>query len=104
MYAEAEGLWPFSQWIRLINADAYITGPFDFDFAEVSGRKTRDIISRDQWLILAKFGQMFNNEIPFMTLPEYAVHFSQIHTVTPVPGSDPIVFAYLAQPSNSSSV
>ena len=52
-YAEAEGLRPFSQWIRLINADTYIAGPFDF--AEVNGRKTRDRISRDQWLILAKF-------------------------------------------------
>jgi len=101
-YAEAEGLKPFSQWIRLVNADTYITGPFDF--ADVNGRRTRDRIARDQWLILAKFDQMFNNEVPSMSLPEYAVHFGQFHTVAPVPASDRRVTAYLAHPSSPSSV
>ena len=101
-YAEAEGLRPFSQWIRLINADTYITGPFDF--AEVNGRKTRDRVSRANWLILAKFGQMFKNEVPSMTLSEYAVHFSQFHTMEAAPKSDRRVSAYLAHPSSPSSV
>ena len=88
--------------IRLINADTYITGPFDF--AEVNGKKTRDRTSRDQWLVLAKFGQMFNNEIPSMTLPGHAVHFSQFHTVAAVLESDRRVSAYLAHPSSPALV
>ena len=42
-YAEAEGLTPFIPWIRLINADTYITGTFYF--AEVNDRITRYRIS-----------------------------------------------------------
>ena len=75
-----------------------------FDFAEVNGRKTRDRFPRDQWLVLARFGHMFNNEIPPMTLPEYAVYFSQFCTVATVPESDRRISAYLVYPSSPSSV
>ena len=72
-YAKAEGLKPFTQWIRLANSYTCITGPFDF--SEINGRKTRDRVSQDQWKILVKFDHMFNNDVPSLFLPEYAVHF-----------------------------
>ena len=72
-YAKAEGLAPFSLWIRLTNSDTYITGPFEF--ADINGRKTRDRVPQDRWEKLSKMGHMFSNEVPSLSLPEYSVHF-----------------------------
>ena len=49
-YAIAEGLQPFSQWMRLTNADTFIVGPFDF--AIINGRKSKDRVPFAQWKIL----------------------------------------------------
>ena len=77
-YAITEGLKPFSQWVRLTNADTYISGLFDF--AVINGRKTRDRISREQWATLAKFTHLFTNTIPDLSLPDYSIHCCQYHT------------------------
>ena len=98
-YAKAEGLKPFTQWIRLTNFDTYIAGPFDF--AEINGRKSRDRVPQDQWKILAKFDHMFSNEVPPLSLPEYAVHFGQFHTVYSPPENNVCVAAHLTHPSSS---
>ena len=54
----------------------------------MAGKRETEFLHRANWLILAKFGQMFNNEDPSMTLPEYAVYFSQFHIVEAVPEYD----------------
>ena len=101
-YAKAEGLKPFSQWLRLTNSDTYISGPFDF--AEINGRRTRDRVPKEQWETLSKFQHMFNNEIPSSALPEYAVHFGQFHTQYSVPEVNTRVTAYLANPSDPTTM
>ena len=76
-YAAAEGLRPFSQWVRLTNGDTYICGPFNF--ADVNGRRTRDRISLDQWKILHESSHLFTNEVPSLELPDYSIHYGQCH-------------------------
>ena len=100
-YATAEGLKSFTQWVKLTNLDTYITGPFDF--AEVNGRKTRDRVPQEQWQKLAKFDHMFSNEVPSLSLPEYAVNFGQFRTVHSVPEDNVRVEAYSAHPSTPST-
>ena len=76
-YAAAEGLRPFRQWVRLTNADTFISGPFEF--AVINGRKSRDRVGGERWKILAKFSHLFANEIPSLELPDYSVHCGQCH-------------------------
>lgn len=76
-YATAEGLRPFRQWVRLVNNDTYISGPFDF--AIINGRKTRDRISLADWKILEQRKHLFSNALPSLELPNYSVHLSRFH-------------------------
>ena len=101
-YAKPEGLKRFTQWVRLTNSDTYITGPFDF--AEINGTKIRVRVPQDQWRILTKFDYMFSNEVPSLSLPEYAVHFGQFHTVYSVSEDNVHVEAYFAHPLRPSTV
>ena len=101
-YADAEGLAPFTQWLRMTNADTYIAGPFDF--AEINGRKSRDRVPEDKWKLLSKFGHMFNNEVPSISLPDYSVHFGQFHTIYDVLEDNSRISAYLANPSSPTTV
>ena len=101
-YADAEGLAPFTQWLRMTNADTYIAGPFDF--AEINGRKSRDRVPEDKWKLLSKFEHMFNNEVPSISLPDYSVHFGQFHTIYDVPEDNSRISAYLANPSSPTTV
>ena len=95
-YAKAEGLAPFGLWVRLTNSDTYITG--QFDFADGYGKKTRDRVPQDRWEILSKYGHMFSNEVPSLSLPEYSVHFGQFHTTYDVPQDNWRMAAWLAHP------
>ena len=101
-YAKSEGLTPFSQWVRLTNADTFIAGPFNF--AIVNGRKTKDRISAQQWKSLTKYKHLFTNETPCVKLPDYSVHCGQFHTSFV---SEPInarIDALLALPSSPDKV
>ena len=77
-YALAEGLALFSKWVRLTNADTHVTGPFNF--AAINGRNTTYRVSAVQLKILSKFNDMFTNETPCLSLPDYLVHCGQFHT------------------------
>ena len=101
-YADAEGLKPFRQWVRLTNADTYITGPFDF--AIVNGRKSRDRIGAEHWKKLGEHNHLFVNETPCLDLPDYSVHCGQFHTSLESPAITSRVVAYLAQPSSPDTV
>ena len=101
-YAKSEGFTPFSQWVRLTNADTFIVGPFDF--AIVNGRKTKDRISVKHWKTLSKYKHIFTNEIPCLKLPDYSIHCGQFHTSFV---SEPIntrIDALLALPSSPDKV
>jgi hypothetical protein len=52
-YAKQHNLFPFCQWVTLLNDANFIHGPFEF--AVINGRATRDRISEPDWnqLILA---------------------------------------------------
>ena len=101
-YALAEGLKPFSQWVRLTNADTFITGPFDF--AIINGRKSRDRISEKQWTTLGKHNHLFTNETPPLDLPDYSVHCGQFHTSFHSVPINTRIAAYSASPSSPSTV
>lgn len=101
-YAIAEGLRPFSQWIRLTNADTFIVGPFDF--AVINGRKSKDRVSLAEWKILHQFKHLFNNEAPCLDLPDYSVHCGQFHTSFLSKDINSRVAAYLTAPSSPSTV
>ena len=101
-YAVAEGLRPFSRWVRLTNEDTYVSGPFDF--ADVNGRRTRDRVPEAQWRILAKRTDLFSNEVPSLALPDYSVHFGQFHTSFTGQEVEARIDAYLANPSSPATV
>ena len=101
-YAVAEGLRPFSRWIRLTNEDTYVSGPFDF--ADVNGRRTRDRVPEAQWRILAKRTDLFSNEVPSLALPDYSIHFGQFHTSFTGHEIEARIDAYLANPSSPATV
>ena len=101
-YALAEGLLPFRQWVRLTNADTYISGPFDF--ATINNRKSRDRISTHHWTILGKYTDYFSNNVPDISLPEYSIHYSQTHSSYESKQHNERICAFLATPSGPSSV
>jgi len=101
-FAQAEGLAPFRQWIRLTNADTYICGPFNF--ALINNRQTRDRVPLEQWQILHKFRHMFTTEVPSLDLPTYSIHLGQFHSTYHCPEHDARVSAYLTHPSDLDSV
>ena len=101
-YAEAEGLRPFRQWVRLTNADTFISGPFEF--AVINGRKSKDRVSEKHWKTLGKFSHLFANEIPSLELPDYSVHCGQFHFTFEDSGIGDRVTAYLANPLRLESV
>ena len=101
-YAASQDLRPFRQWIRLLNSDTFIHGPFDF--AVVNNRKTRDRVSQDAWNILHKFGHLFTNHAPSLDLPEYSVHLSCFHTSFTSKSLSDRVDAFIAHPVTLSSV
>jgi hypothetical protein len=101
-YAEAEGLLPFRQWVRLTNADTYIAGPFDF--AIINNKKSRDRISIDQWNSLRQYSHLFSNEIPDISLPEYSIHYCQPHSSYDCQQHNERICAFLATPSSPSTV
>ncbi len=69
-------------WVNLTHGDKYLHGPFDF--AVVSGRKTRDRIGQDSWDALATKTLMFTNRIPRFDLPTYSIHVDRgVHTILP---------------------
>ena len=76
-YARAEGLRPFRQWVRLIHADTYITGPFNF--ASIGGRQSPDRVPLDEWKALHEHSSLFSNATPSLELPDYSVHLSSFH-------------------------
>ena len=100
-YAIAEGLQPFSLWIRLTNHDTYISGPFDF--ADVNGRRTRDRVPEAQWRLLSKYPGLAN-EVPSLDLPSYSVHYGQFHTVFFDKSVEAKLEAYFTSPSTPNTV
>ena len=101
-YAKAQGLKPFSQWVRLTNADTYICGPFEF--ATINGRRTRDRVSEEHWKLLREFGHLFTNETPCLDLPDYSIHCGQYHSTFECDRIHARVLAHLAHPSSPDSV
>ena len=101
-YAKAQGLKPFSQWVRLTNADTYICGPFEF--ATINGRRTRDRVSGEHWKLLREFGHLFTNETPCLDLPDYSIHCGQYHSTFECDRIHARVLAHLAHPSSPDSV
>ena len=97
-YAVAEGLQPFTQWICLTNADTFISGPFDF--ATISGRKSRDRIPAEQWNVLIKHKHLFTNATPSLSLPDYSVHSGQFHSTFECASIGARIDACLACPSD----
>ena len=80
LYASANGLQPFRQWVRLLNNDTYIHGPFNF--STLNGRVTKDRVSESDWLTLRKYEHLYSNQVPPMNLQQYTVHLSQFHTTS----------------------
>jgi hypothetical protein len=101
-YAVAEGLQPFSQWMRLTNACTFIIGPFDF--AVINGRKSKDRVPFAQWKVLSTFKHLFNNETPSLSLPEYSVHCGQFHTSFVSAPTNARITAHLANPTSPATV
>ena len=101
-YAIAEVLKPFSQWVRLTNADTFIAGPFYF--AIINGRKSRDRISEKQYTTLGKHNHLFTNETPCLDLPDYSVHCGQFHTSFHSVPINTRIATYSASPSSPSTV
>ena len=101
-YATAEGLEPFRQWVRLIHAETYITGPFDF--SSINGRKSRDRVGHKQWRILSKLSHLFTNSVPPLDLPNYSVHCGQYHVTLTTQPITARVAAYEAHPSSPATV
>ena len=60
-YAIVEGLRPFTQWIRLTNANTFISGPFNF--ANIDGRKSCN-----------------QDTTPSPSFPNYFIHSGQFHS------------------------
>lgn len=71
-FACANGLVPLHLWINLTHESTYIHGPFDF--ATIRGRKTRDSISENDWLILLSRRSCYDNDPPKLDLPTFSVH------------------------------
>lgn len=80
LYASANGLQPFRQWVRLLNSDTYIHGPFNF--STLNGRVTKDRVSESDWLTLRKYEHLYSNQVPPMNLQQYTVHLGQFHTTS----------------------
>ena len=99
-YAIAEGLVPFRRWVRLTNADTYISGPFDF--ATLNDHNTRDCIPNDHWIILHKHSLSFSNKVLSLELPDYSAHFSQLHQIHPDNSVSICYNAYFAEPNHGS--
>ena len=101
-YAVAEGLWPFSQWVQLTNADTFSVG--SFYFAVTNGHKAKDRVFLVEWNILHQFKHLFNNEAPCLNLPDYSVHCGQFHTSFLSDSISSRFAAYLSAPSSPSTV
>ena len=101
-YAVAEGLLPFRQWVRLTNADTYITGPFDW--ALVNNRKSRDRVSTANWKILGEYTALFSNAVPDISLPSYSIHYSQPHSSYESREHNERILAFITAPSSPNSV
>lgn len=65
-------LSPLRQWVTLTHEAVYIHGPFDF--ASVSGRKSRDRVDAARWTVLAQQQDMYSNLPPSLELPTYSIH------------------------------
>ncbi|KAL3794570.1 hypothetical protein HJC23_008026 [Cyclotella cryptica] len=65
-------LSPLRQWVTLTHEAVYIHGPFDF--ASISGRKSRDRVDAARWSVLAQQKVMYSNLPPRLELPTYSVH------------------------------
>ena len=100
-HAQTEGLEPFSLWLRLINEDTYISGPFNF--ADINGRRSRDRVPECQWRILAKHPNL-SNEVPSLNLPGYSIHYGQFHTSYTEQSVDARIEAYMLSPSTPETV
>ena len=68
-YAISEGLLPFSQWVRLTNANTYISSPFNI--AVVNNRKSRDRVSNENWERLIRYNHLLINSTPPLALSDY---------------------------------
>ena len=77
-YVTADGLRPFRQWVRLCNADTYISSPFNF--ATIESSKTRDRVPHERWKNLEQRKHLFSNDLPSLMLPGCSVHLRQFQT------------------------
>ena len=65
-------LSPLRQWVTLTHEAVYIHGPFNF--ASISGRKSRDRVDAARWTALAQQKDMYSNLPPGSELPTYSIH------------------------------
>ena len=81
-YAEQKDVTPFSQWVYIHHHDIYLHGPFNF--AIINGRQSNDRIGQEQWEILSKLSNQYQNDPPLMNLTNFAYSYhttTQFHTV-----------------------
>ena len=71
-YTLRQKLLPFRKWLNITHSDMFIHGPFEF--ATVSGQKTCDRISQEDWNVLLRHVSMFQNPIPSFNVPTYSIH------------------------------
>jgi hypothetical protein len=70
--AARKGLIALRQWVNLTHESVFLHGPFEF--ASISGRKTRDRVSTDDWKVLDGLKSQYDNPAPTFDLPSYSVH------------------------------
>ena len=97
LYVKAEGLQPFSRWLRLTNENTCVLGPSDV--AAINGKMTKDRVPEAQRRIMAKHSDLFANEVPLLSLLDYSIHYGQFHTSFTGKDIEANMDAYLANPS-----
>jgi hypothetical protein len=65
-------LMPFLCWINLTHSDMLLYSPFEF--TTINARKMHYCISKSDWDILLCYGNVFENPLPWPSLPSYFIH------------------------------
>jgi hypothetical protein len=69
------GLVPYREWMQIDNSSVTLHGPFNF--ATLNNRKTRDRISKTDWIVLQDRKMLYHNPAPKLTQQIMRVDISQ---------------------------
>jgi hypothetical protein len=73
--AKSMGLVPYREWIQIDDSSVTLHGPFNF--ATLNNRKTRDRISKMDWIVLQDRETLYHNPAPKLTQRIMSVDISQ---------------------------